>query len=64
MTKLKLAAVSLLFGILGVLLALAGAHLYQDHATLHLLVNIEAQRQQAAQKAAGVPQAAPAPEVK
>jgi hypothetical protein len=63
-TKLKLAAVSLLFGILGVLLVFAAQHAYTDHQNLHALVDLVVKQQQAAQKAAGVPQAAPAPEVK
>ena len=50
--RLITAVVALLFGALGVGLALVGQHLYQDHQTLHVLIQIEAQRQQAAQKAA------------
>jgi hypothetical protein len=57
MSKVKIAALALVFGILGVVVALAGVHLYQDHQMLHALINIEAQRQQAAQKQAGPMQA-------
>ena len=44
------ALVGFLGALLGVLLTLAAVHLYQDHQLLHALANIEAQRQQAAQK--------------
>lgn len=43
---------SLFAGIVGMGLVLVGAHLWQDHQALHVLIQIEAQRQQAAQKAA------------
>jgi hypothetical protein len=48
-TKLITALIALLFGILGVGLALAGAHLYQDHRNLHALVDMVVKQQQAAQ---------------
>lgn len=46
------AVVALLFGILGVGLSVLAQHLYQDHQMLHALIQIEAQRQQAAKPAA------------
>lgn len=48
------AVVTFLIGLLGaglgVLLMFAAQHLYQDHLNLHALVQLEAQRQQAAAK--------------
>ena len=51
--KILVGVIALLFGMLGVGLVLVGLHLYQDHVNLHALIQIEAQRQQAAQKQAG-----------
>lgn len=48
--KILTAIVALVFGVLGVGLALVGAHLWNDHLVFHELVRLEAQRQQAAQK--------------
>jgi hypothetical protein len=41
----KAALVSLLFGVIGVVLALFAVHVYNDHQILHALLNNEIQRQ-------------------
>lgn len=51
MNILKIAGIGIGAGILGVLLALAGWHLWIDHANIHALVGIENARAEAAQKA-------------
>jgi hypothetical protein len=53
--RLLTALIAFVFGVLGVGLALLAQVAYQDHKTLQVLVQIEAQRQQAAK-----PPAAPA----
>jgi hypothetical protein len=61
MQRVKSALYIVGFGALGMALMLGlyvvGAHLWQDHANLHALVNIEYQREQAM----GPAKAAPAP---
>ncbi len=56
--------VALIFGALGVGISFGVAHLWDDHTLLHTLVQIEAQRQQAAQKATPPAQVVQAPEAK
>lgn len=50
---LKRALISFGIGLLGVFVALAGWHLYEDHQSLHALVNMVVQQQAAALKAQG-----------
>ena len=56
MRKVRLitAAVALVFGALGMMLAIVGAHCWEDHKALHALIQIESARQQAMQKAPAI----------
>jgi hypothetical protein len=51
MRKVVIGAIYFVAGILGMVLAMVGAHCWEDHKALHALVQIEAARQQAAQPA-------------
>lgn len=44
---------TVLFGIVGVLLALVAVHLYQDHQNFHVVLNYLVAQQQMQQKAVG-----------
>lgn len=54
--RLLTAAVALVFGALGMVLAVVGAHCWEDHKALHVLIQIESQRQQALSQAQKPPQ--------
>jgi len=49
--RIVTAAVALVFGAVGMVLAVVGAHCWEDHKALHVLIQIESARQQALQQA-------------
>jgi hypothetical protein len=61
MRRVLMGLVYIVAGFLGTVLALVGAHCWEDHKALHALIQIEAQRQQAIQNAAPAPVGAPTP---
>jgi hypothetical protein len=60
MRRVLIGSLYFVAGIMGMVLALVGAHCWEDHKALHVLIQIEAQRQQAAQKLAAPAPAEPA----